>query len=76
MFIYQQVCIVRHRATRRHYALKYMCKRRCVQRAAVGHVLRELDLLTELSHPLLVNLCFAFQVRPHATKLIGTRFSG
>ncbi|MFH4978525.1 hypothetical protein AB6A40_005234 [Gnathostoma spinigerum] len=56
-----RVCVVRHRGTKKHYALKYMDKRRCVQRMAAENVVRELDLLAHLSHPFIVNLWFSFQ---------------
>ncbi|KHN88625.1 Serine/threonine-protein kinase 32A [Toxocara canis] len=56
-----RVCIVQYKATKKHYALKYMDKRRCVQRMAAGNVLRELDLLAHVSHPFIVNLWFSFQ---------------
>lgn len=57
-----QVCIAQYRRTKKHYALKYMNKRRCVQHMVADSVLRELDLLAHLSHPFIVNLWFAFQV--------------
>ncbi|VDK52778.1 unnamed protein product [Anisakis simplex] len=57
----RRVCIVQYKSTKKHYALKYISKRRCVQRMAVNHVLHELDLLAHLSHPFIVNLWFSFQ---------------
>lgn len=57
-----QVCIVQYRSNKKLYAMKYMDKRRCVQRMAANMVLRELDLLAHLSHPFIVNLWFSFQV--------------
>ncbi|TKR77569.1 hypothetical protein L596_018515 [Steinernema carpocapsae] len=56
-----KVCIVRHKQTKKHYALKYMDKRRCVRKSAAFNVLRELELLSELNHPFLVNLWSSFQ---------------
>ena len=44
------------------YALKYMAKRRLVQKTVAFNILRELELLQELSHPFIVNLWFTFQV--------------
>lgn len=58
-----QVCIVLHRDMKKHYALKYMAKRRLIQKSVAYNVLRELELLQELSHPFIVNLWFTFQVR-------------
>lgn len=51
-----KVCIVQKRHNRRNYALKYMNKAKCLHRDAVNNVLREIDILAELSHPFLVNL--------------------
>uniref|UniRef100_A0A915C3J6 Protein kinase domain-containing protein n=1 Tax=Parascaris univalens TaxID=6257 RepID=A0A915C3J6_PARUN len=56
-----RVCIVQYKGTKNHYALKYMDKRRCVQRMAAGSILHELDLLAHVSHPFIVNLWFSFQ---------------
>ncbi|VDN59634.1 unnamed protein product [Dracunculus medinensis] len=56
-----RVCIVQYRSNKKLYAMKYMDKRRCVQRMAANMVLRELDLLAHLSHPFIVNLWFSFQ---------------
>uniref|UniRef100_A0A914EDM8 Protein kinase domain-containing protein n=1 Tax=Acrobeloides nanus TaxID=290746 RepID=A0A914EDM8_9BILA len=56
-----KVCIVRHRGMKKLYALKYMAKRRLVQKTVAFNILRELELLQELSHPFIVNLWFTFQ---------------
>ncbi|XP_050532270.1 serine/threonine-protein kinase 32B isoform X2 [Daktulosphaira vitifoliae] len=43
------------------YAMKYMQKSRCIERDALKNVLREMEILTTLEHPFLVNLWFSFQ---------------
>jgi serine/threonine kinase 32 len=43
------------------FAMKYMNKRQCVERDALRNVLREVEILTTLEHPFLVNLWFSFQ---------------
>jgi len=47
------------------YAMKYMQKSRCIERDALKNVLREMDILTTLEHPFLVNLWFSFQGMDH-----------
>ena len=47
---------------KKHYALKYMTKRRLIQKSIAHNVLRELEMLQGLSHPFIVNLWFTFQV--------------
>ncbi|KAI6176481.1 Kinase domain protein [Aphelenchoides bicaudatus] len=54
-----KVCIVYNKAMKKHYALKYMSKRRLVCKN--HNVLRELEILKELSHTFIVNLYFTFQ---------------
>ncbi|KAI6187648.1 Serine/threonine-protein kinase 32A [Aphelenchoides besseyi] len=57
---YAQVYIVYHRGLKKHYALRSMVKRRLVN--LIGYnVLREIEILKELSHPFIVNLFFCFQ---------------
>uniref|UniRef100_A0A914ZAP3 Protein kinase domain-containing protein n=1 Tax=Panagrolaimus superbus TaxID=310955 RepID=A0A914ZAP3_9BILA len=56
-----KVCIVLHRDMKKHYALKYMAKRRLIQKSVAYNVLRELEVLQEISHPFIVNLWFTFQ---------------
>jgi serine/threonine kinase 32 len=56
-----KVCIVFHRGMKKHYALKYMAKRRLVMKSAAFNVLRELEMLRDLRHPFIVNLWFTFQ---------------
>ncbi|VDO38241.1 unnamed protein product [Haemonchus placei] len=56
-----QVCIVQQRSTKKYFALKYMSKRRCIDKGVAGNVLRELSLLRKCSHPFLVNLWYTFQ---------------
>lgn len=47
------------------YAMKYMHKTQCLERDALKNVLREVDILTQLEHPFLVNLWFSFQGEHH-----------
>ncbi|KAL3268493.1 hypothetical protein HHI36_007604 [Cryptolaemus montrouzieri] len=41
--------------------MKYMNKNQCIERDALKNVLREVDILTRLEHPFLVNIWFSFQ---------------
>ncbi|XP_046668817.1 serine/threonine-protein kinase 32B [Homalodisca vitripennis] len=56
-----KVCIVQKKDTKQMYAMKYMHKNQCLERDALKNVLREVDILTQLEHPFLVNLWFSFQ---------------
>ncbi|XP_016059202.1 PREDICTED: serine/threonine-protein kinase 32B [Miniopterus natalensis] len=56
-----KVCIVRKRDTRKTYAMKYMNKRKCIERDEVRNVFRELQIMQGLEHPFLVNLWYSFQ---------------
>jgi Protein kinase domain. len=56
-----QVCIVQKKDTKQMYAMKYMHKSQCIERDALKNVLREMEILTTLEHPFLVNLWFCFQ---------------
>ncbi|XP_025096714.1 serine/threonine-protein kinase 32B-like isoform X2 [Pomacea canaliculata] len=56
-----KVCIVQKKDTKQMFAMKYMNKAMCARQAAISNVVRELDLLTCLDHPFLVNLWYAFQ---------------
>ncbi|CAD5220389.1 unnamed protein product [Bursaphelenchus xylophilus] len=55
-----KVGIVYHRGMKKHYAMKYMCKTRLLHKNVAFNVLRELQILQELSHPFIVNLWFTF----------------
>jgi len=52
---------VEKKNSRQMYAMKYMQKSRCIERDALKNVLREMEILTTLEHPFLVNLWFSFQ---------------
>ncbi|XP_054709774.1 serine/threonine-protein kinase 32B-like [Uloborus diversus] len=56
-----KVCIVQKKDTMKMYAMKYVNKSQCVEKDAFKNVLREIEVLTELEHPFLVNLWFTFQ---------------
>ncbi|GJQ83878.1 hypothetical protein Trydic_g6756 [Trypoxylus dichotomus] len=55
------VCIVEKKDTKKMFAMKYMNKDRCMKRDALKNVLREVEILTKLDHPFLVNIWFSFQ---------------
>ncbi|RZF39251.1 hypothetical protein LSTR_LSTR010345 [Laodelphax striatellus] len=56
-----KVCIVQKKDTKQMYAMKYVQKAQCLERDAVQNVLREVEILSSLEHPYLVNLWFSFQ---------------
>lgn len=56
-----KVCIVQKKDTKRMYAMKYVNKSHCVLKEATRNVMREIEILTTLDHPFLVNLWFSFQ---------------
>ncbi|XP_032680168.1 serine/threonine-protein kinase 32A isoform X2 [Odontomachus brunneus] len=57
-----KVCIVQKRdSTGNMYAMKYVHKNECVERGALKNVAREVEILSKLEHPCLVNLWFSFQ---------------
>ncbi|KAI8848102.1 kinase-like domain-containing protein [Chytridium lagenaria] len=56
-----KVRIVEKRDTKKLYALKYINKLQCVRMRAIQNIFRERAILEEISHPLIVNLRFAFQ---------------
>ncbi|XP_067204724.1 serine/threonine-protein kinase 32A isoform X2 [Linepithema humile] len=43
------------------YAMKYVHKNECAERGALKNVAREVEILSKLEHPCLVNLWFSFQ---------------
>lgn len=59
--VYVQVCIVQKRDTGRLFAMKYVSRTACDSRDALSGVLKEVELLSSLEHPFLVNLWFSFQ---------------
>jgi serine/threonine kinase 32 len=52
---------VQKKDNKQMYAMKYMSKTQCLERDAMKNVIREVDILTQLEHPFLVNLWFSFQ---------------
>lgn len=56
-----KVCIVQKRDSGILYAMKYVSRVACESRGALGGVIKEVDLLSSLEHPFLVNLWFSFQ---------------
>ncbi|KAG5311722.1 ST32B kinase, partial [Acromyrmex insinuator] len=58
----KKVCIVQKRdSTGNMYAMKYVHKNECAERGALKNVAREVEILSKLEHPCLVNLWFSFQ---------------
>ena len=43
------------------YAMKYVHKWECAERGALTNVAKEVEILSKLEHPFLVNLWFSFQ---------------
>ncbi|CAH0554584.1 unnamed protein product [Brassicogethes aeneus] len=56
-----KVCIVQKKDTKQMFAMKYMNKHQCLERDALKNVLKEVEILTKLEHPFLVNIWFSFQ---------------
>ncbi|KAH8313556.1 hypothetical protein KR067_007917, partial [Drosophila pandora] len=56
-----KVCIVQKRDNGILYAMKYVSRSACELRGALGGVIKEVELLSSLEHPFLVNLWFSFQ---------------
>ncbi|XP_076245074.1 serine/threonine-protein kinase 32A isoform X3 [Calliopsis andreniformis] len=57
-----KVCIVQKRdRTGNMYAMKYVHKGECAEKGALKNVAREVEILSQLEHPCLVNLWFSFQ---------------
>ncbi|XP_026839905.1 serine/threonine-protein kinase 32A [Drosophila persimilis] len=56
-----KVCIVQKRDSGILYAMKYVSRSACEMRGALGGVIKEVELLSSLEHPFLVNLWFSFQ---------------
>ncbi|XP_043267799.1 serine/threonine-protein kinase 32B [Venturia canescens] len=57
-----KVCIVQKRdRTGNMYAMKYVHKGECAEKGALKNVAREVEILSKLEHPCLVNLWFSFQ---------------
>ncbi|CAO3674170.1 unnamed protein product [Rhizopus stolonifer] len=55
-----KVRIVQHRSSQSEYALKYISKSKCIELNAVRNILTERTMLELISHPLIVNLRYAF----------------
>lgn len=59
--IIKKVCIVQKRDSGRLFAMKYVSRGVLDGRGALGGVIKEVELLSSLEHPFLVNLWFSFQ---------------
>jgi serine/threonine kinase 32 len=53
--------IERKNKTKAHYALKYIDKKKCIEKHATYNMFRERMVLQALEHPYIVNLRYAFQ---------------
>ncbi|XP_076750820.1 serine/threonine-protein kinase 32B isoform X4 [Xylocopa sonorina] len=63
-----KVCIVQKRdRSGNMYAMKYVHKGECAVKGALKNVAREVEILSQLEHPCLVNLWFSFQGHAHVT---------
>lgn len=49
------------RDTQQMFAMKYVNKKECIARDALKNVMKEVEILTTLDHPFLVNVWFSFQ---------------
>ncbi|KAG0178983.1 hypothetical protein DFQ28_007485 [Apophysomyces sp. BC1034] len=56
-----KVRILKHKATKIDYALKYISKGKCVELKAANNIIAERKLLEHIDYPLVVNLRYAFQ---------------
>lgn len=56
-----KVCIVKRKSNDQMYAMKYMNKRKCLENEAIQNVIREIQILSVLDHPFIINLKFSFQ---------------
>lgn len=64
--ICQKVCIVQKRDSGRLFAMKYVSRGVLDGKATgLGGVIKEVELLSSLEHPFLVNLWFSFQGKFH-----------
>ncbi|XP_012141673.1 serine/threonine-protein kinase 32A isoform X3 [Megachile rotundata] len=62
LLLEKKVCIVQKRDRAGNmYAMKYVHKGECAVRGALKNVAREVEILSQLEHPCLVNLWFSFQ---------------
>ncbi|RNF26246.1 rac serine-threonine kinase [Trypanosoma conorhini] len=60
-----RVMRVRHKATGKIYAMKILDKQQVVQHKLVSHTNAEKLILSEISHPFVVRLYYAFQTKRH-----------
>ncbi|KAK0165189.1 hypothetical protein PV328_003730 [Microctonus aethiopoides] len=57
-----KVCIVEKGERRgQMYAMKYVQKAECISKGALRNIIREVEIMSKLEHPFLVNLWFSFQ---------------
>lgn len=71
---FSQVCIVQKRDTGCLYAMKYVSRGLLDGRGALGGVIKEVELLSSLEHPFLVNLWFSFQGEPSSPSTLHYSF--
>ena len=53
--------MVTKRDTKQKFALKYINKKKCIQKGSVKNIFRERFILEKCKHPFIINLQFAFQ---------------
>jgi len=58
-----KVWVVQMKRNQQYYALKEMAKARIIAKRSVDSVMNERIILTELKHPFIINMYFAFQDR-------------
>lgn len=51
-----KVRVVKHKATKQLYAMKYINKEKCINQGAVKNTILERNMLEAIEHPLIVNL--------------------
>lgn len=57
-----KVCIVeKGERSGQMYAMKYVQKAECISKGALRNIIREVEIMSKLEHPFLVNLWFSFQ---------------
>jgi serine/threonine protein kinase len=61
MCVLVQVYLVQSRTTRQMYAMKVLNKQRVLQKEQVAYAMSERNVMSNLLHPYLVTLRFAFQ---------------
>jgi serine/threonine kinase 32 len=56
-----KVHLLTHVSSKQHYALKYINKKECIARKMQKSIVKEVEMLTTLSHPFIVKIEYSFQ---------------